>query len=64
MDTITEVGSKSLASIPPEGRNNPANNLRLKQLRYRELDAEFRRQNQRLARMMKQLKKSLNKKIG
>ena len=63
MDTISRPGSPSLASIHPKKPNVRANTIILKQLRYEELDAEFNRQNRRLARMVRQLKRGLNKKI-
>ncbi len=63
MDTLSRHGSQSLVSIPPKKPNVRANTIILKQLRYEELDAEFIRQNRRLARMVRQLKKGLTKKI-
>ena len=63
MDTLSRPGSQSLVSLPRKHQHSPANTIVLKQLRYEELDAEFTRQNRRLARMVRQLKKGLHKKI-
>ncbi len=63
METISRTGYQSLASIQPKKPSSYQNIVVLKQLRYEELNDEFKRENRRLARMVSRLKKGLNKKI-
>jgi len=64
METMSKYSTKRLqrAARPRQGLDR-ADEIILKQLRYEELDAEFLRENRRLNRLVRQVKRGLNKKI-
>jgi hypothetical protein len=64
MNTIAEPDSRSLASSPRKTKTYAQKQeIIRKQLRYEELDAEFFREHRRLNRLVRQLKKSMIKKL-